>query len=67
MKISTSQSPAPEDPKNNAVQPAENQQRPRPYQDDHIARVRAARAAAEREMHRFGHPSEYVIRRVQGK
>ena len=71
MKISTSQSPVPEDPKDNpkdnAAQPAENRQRPLPYEDDHVARVRAARAAAEREMKKFGHPSEYVITRMQGR
>jgi hypothetical protein len=68
MKISTSQSPTPEDPNNNTAKETESRQRPLPfYEDDLVARVRAARAEAERKMMEFGHPSEYVITKIQGQ
>jgi len=34
---------------------------------DLVARVRAAREAAEREMHKFGKVSEYEVRKVYGQ
>ena len=68
MKISTSQSPTPEEPNNNAAKETEPRQWPLPsYEDDLVARVRAARAEAERKMQEFGHPSEYVITKIQGQ
>jgi hypothetical protein len=35
--------------------------------DDQVARVRAAKAAAQREMEAFGDPSEYEITIIQGQ
>lgn len=68
MKISTSQSPAPEEPDNNTAKETESRQRPLPfYEDDLVARVRAAREAAEREMRKFGKVSEYEVRKVYGQ
>lgn len=67
MKISTSQSPTPEEPKNNSSQSATDRQRPLPfYEDDLVGRVRAAREAAQREMEKFGDVSEYEIRKIYG-
>ncbi len=68
MKISTSQSPTPEDPNNNTAKETKSRQRPLSfYENDLVARVRAARAEAERKMMEFGHPSEYVITKIQGQ
>jgi len=68
MKISTSQSPAPEEPNNNTTKNTESRQQPLPfYEDDLAARVRAAREAAEREMRKFGKASEYEVRIVHGQ
>ncbi len=68
MKITTSQSPTPEDPKNNAAKPTENRQQSLPfYEDDMVARVRAAKAAAQREMESFGDVSEYEVRKIYGQ
>jgi hypothetical protein len=68
MKITTSQSPTPEDPKDNAAKPTENRQQPLPfYDDDMVARVRAAKAAAQREMESFGDVSEYEVRKIYGQ
>ena len=45
----------------------ENRQRSLPFQDDdHVARVRRAREAAELEMRKFGDVSEYTVRKIQG-
>jgi hypothetical protein len=68
MKISTNQSPAPEESKNKAAKPTEDRQQPLPfYEDDLVARVRAAKAAAQRDMESFGDVSEYEIRKIVGK
>ncbi len=68
MKITTSQSPVPEDAKNNAAKSTENCQQPLPfYEDDLVARVRAAKAAAQREMESFGDVSEYEVRKIYGQ
>jgi hypothetical protein len=42
---------------------------PRYYDEefDLVARIRAAREAAEREMRKFGKVSEYEVRKVQGQ
>ena len=37
------------------------------FSSDHVARVRAAKAAAQREMESFGDPSEYDIVILQGQ
>lgn len=34
---------------------------------DLVARIRAAREAAEREMNKFGHVSEYEVRKIYGQ
>ncbi len=68
MKISTSQSPTPEEPNNNTAKETEPRQRPLPfYEDDLVARVRAAREAAQREMESFGDVSEYEVRKIYGQ
>lgn len=68
MKISTSQSPAPEEPNNKATKETESRQRPLPfYEDDLVARVRAAREEAERKMREFGDVSEYEVRKIYGQ
>jgi len=68
VKISTSQSPAPEEPNNKTAKETEPRQRPLPfYEDDLVARVRAARAEAERKMQEFGSVSEYEVRKIYGK
>jgi len=68
MKITTSQSATPEDPKNNAAKRTENRQQPLPfYEDDMVARVRAAKAVAQREMESFGDVSEYEVRKIVGQ
>jgi len=37
------------------------------FSSDHVARVRAAKAAAQREMESFGDPSEYDVIILQGQ
>jgi hypothetical protein len=37
------------------------------FSGDHVARVRAAKAAAQREMESFGDPSEYDVVILQGQ
>ncbi len=37
------------------------------FSSDHVARVRAAKAAAQREMESFGDPSEYDVVVLQGQ
>jgi hypothetical protein len=37
------------------------------YSNDHVARVRAAKEAAQRQMESFGDVSEYDIRVIQGQ
>ena len=37
------------------------------FSSDHVARVRAAKAAAQREMKSFGDPSEYDVVILQGQ
>jgi len=37
------------------------------FSSDHVARVRAAKAAAQREMESFGDPSEYDVVILQGQ
>ena len=37
------------------------------FSGDHVARVRAAKAAAQREMESFGDPSEYEVVILQGQ
>ncbi|HEX9219103.1 MAG TPA: hypothetical protein VF858_01315 [Gemmatimonadaceae bacterium] len=66
MKISTSQSPIPEDPENNNAK-EDRQQELSFYEDDLVARVRAAKEAAQREMESFGDVSEYEIRKIYGR
>jgi hypothetical protein len=68
MKITTSRSATPEDPKDNAAKSTENRQQSLPfYEDDMVARVRAAKAAAQRKMESFGDVSEYEVRQIVGQ
>jgi hypothetical protein len=68
MEINTSQA------KQKATEPKESSKpakaRDRQHYDgseDLVARVRAAKAAAQREMEAFGDPSEYEITIIQGQ
>ena len=68
MEINTSQA------KQKAAEPKESSEpakaRDREYyddSDDQVARVRAAKAAAQRKMEAFGDPSEYEITIIQGQ
>lgn len=77
MEISTSSKPTPptiKEEEQAAVAP-EQATPPRPrsaeqsyfdYGDDLVARVRAAKAEAQRQMESFGDVSEYDIRTIQG-
>ncbi len=65
MKITSSQSPTPQE--NNTANEKNRQQQLPFYEDDLVARVRAAKAAAQREMESFGDVSEYEIRKIHGQ
>ncbi len=74
MEITTSQSKIQEAPARSETEPTS--QRSRPNQDDDrymdrsddlVARVRAAREAAQRRMDAFGNVSEYEVRVVRGR
>lgn len=45
----------------------EDRERHMDYSADHVARVRAAKAAAQRAMEAFGDPSEYDVVILQGR
>ncbi len=67
MKITSSQSPTPQEPENNTANEKNRQQHLPFYEDDLVARVHAAKAAAQREMESFGDVSEYEIRKIYGQ
>ena len=74
MEITTSQSKTQEAPTKPETEPTSQHSRPghdddryMDRSDDLVARVRAAREAAQRRMDAFGNVSEYEVRVVHGR
>ncbi len=70
MEIITSQSKAQKastEPEPTSAQSGESDDRYMSRSDDFVARVRAAREAAQRRMNAFGNVADYDVRVVRGR